>query len=68
MNKFRNEKKQRVGNSFSTSSENSKSEIGQSAGSISRRSFLNTGLAAGAGTVAVGLLSSRAEGRRNKLT
>src|ERR1019366_2348998 len=68
MNKFRNEKKELVGNSFSTSSENGKSEIRQSAGSISRRSFLHTGLAAGAGTAAVGVLTSRAEGRRGRLT
>ena len=38
------------------------------AGTISRRSFLHTGLAAGAGTVAVGVLPSRAEGRRGGLT
>jgi hypothetical protein len=38
------------------------------AGTISRRSFLHTGLTAGAGTVAAGLLPSRAEGRRGGLT
>jgi hypothetical protein len=38
------------------------------AGSISRRSFLHTGLAAGAGTVAVGLLPGRAEARHGGLT
>jgi hypothetical protein len=42
--------------------------VNASAGTISRRSFLNTGLAAGAGTVAVGILPSRAEGRRRRLT
>jgi hypothetical protein len=68
MNKFRNEKKELVRNGFSASSENGKSEINQSGGCISRRSFLHTGLAAGAGTAAVGVLTSRAEGRRGRLT
>ncbi len=46
----------------------SERNVTPSAGTISRRSFLHTGLAAGAGTVAMGLLPSRADGHRKRLT
>jgi len=42
--------------------------ITPSAGTLSRRSFLRRGLAAGAGSVAVGLLPARADGKHGGLT
>ncbi len=68
MDKVRNEKLGLGESRPLMSSGISERNITPSAGRITRRSCLGTGLAAGAGTVAVGVLPTRAEGRRGRLT
>ncbi len=68
MDKFRNGTVEPEESRLSISNGTRGKNATPSAGAISRRSFLNTGLAVGAGAVAGGILPSRAEGHRRRLT
>ncbi len=61
MSTLRNQTKESGKDRFSISSETSRETVNPAGGWISRRCFLHQGLAAGAGTVAVGLIANEAE-------